>query len=153
MLSPSEPVDPFAERPHIPIRPTSVTKAVAMLWFALGLGALRSAVEFKRMADDGYHILDHVVGQVSLFGCLGILYFLVGRRRNWARRACVAWTVLFFAMMVYGVLRSAPEIPFAGVLGIGQAALQLWALVLLFQPEAAAWFRRVPTRKGSNDHE
>jgi hypothetical protein len=75
-----------------------------------------------------------------------MLYFFIGRGGNWARLVCVAVTALFIGSQVKPFLNDAPEIPLAGVLAIAQAALQLWALALLFKPEAAAWFRRRPSR-------
>jgi hypothetical protein len=144
MSSPSRQTDPLEECPHGAIRPTSVAKAVAMLWVTLALGAVRSVVEFIRMANDGHRVRDHVFGQFFIFACLAVLYFFIGRGRNWALALYVVWTILFVAMMAYVVLRSDTEIPFGGVLGIGQAALHFWALALLLQPEAVEWFRRFP---------
>jgi hypothetical protein len=155
MTSPPKQGDPLAAASGSTTRPPSVSKAVVMLYVSLGLAALRSAVAFNQMFElvksDGSSGIDTrvvtaVVGQVVILAGLAVLYFCIGQRKNWARRVYIAVTILFIAMMVQAVLHSAPEVPFVGVVGIGQAALQVWALVLLFRPEAAVWFRRVPTR-------
>jgi hypothetical protein len=125
-------------------RPSSVSKAVVMLYVALGLEMLRTAVGMSQMAAEhrAYTLSSIFLGPVPIFAGLGMLYFFIGRGGNWARLVAVAVTALFIASQVKPFLNSVPEIPFVGILAIGQTALQLWALVLLFKPEAAAWFRR-----------
>jgi hypothetical protein len=148
MTSPPTEVAPFAEDSSGTTRPPSVSKAVAMLFVTLGLGILRYGLILKRMADDAYPIRrGSVIGQICIFAGLGILYFFIGRRRNLARFIYALWAVLFIAMTANALRQSAPEIPFVGVVMLGQTALQLWALVLLFRPEAAAWFKRMPLRQ------
>jgi hypothetical protein len=146
VTSPPTEMAPFAEGPSGTTRPPSVSKAVAMLYVTFALGVLRATlIEVERFQKK--HDIASILGHLCIFAGLGMLYFLIGRRKNWARLVYAVWTVLFVATVAFVVLKSDSEVPFVGVLAIGQAALQVWALVMLFRPEAAAWFKRMPVRQ------
>ena len=78
---------------------------------------------------------------MTLVGIVCWLIAMVGRRRNWARIAYASLFALGMFVQVWnwqGLLNG----PLRDLLTIvSQFGLQLAAMILLFRPEANAWFR------------
>lgn len=122
-------------------RPSSVTKAATLLYVTLGIGVLRAAMEFPRLsAMSGAAFV--IFTQLVVFGLTWLLIFLISRRRNWARIVYVVLFLLGTPLSVKPLIASLVATPVSGLLGLGQAAAQVVAIVMLFRGEARAWFKK-----------
>ena len=129
-------------------RPRAASIAVWLLWAMI-------AIEILEKLRDGHEewrlgTLSIVANAITmgLVGLMCWLIFMIGRRRNWAR---ITYAVLFALGMFFhlmnwrNTLHGPPRDLIAIVL---QTALQVSAMVLLFQSAANGWFRprRDPAR-------
>lgn len=129
-------------------RPRQVLYALRLLYASLGVGFLK--VGIKAFALTKIHGADRLVFLTLVtFVIMALFFALIGMGKNWAR-------ILFLVSFLVGI----PFWPgnmadafrfstFSGVLYIVQAGLQLWALILLFQSDSSAWFRRSSARRAA----
>jgi hypothetical protein len=83
---------------------------------------------------------------------LGILWFFIHKiwkGRDWARITFLVLYIIGIPFAVFTLLQPLMDRPFYGVLGIGQAVLQLVALVFLFQKSSSEWFKQMKVPKGT----
>ena len=122
-------------------RPKAVLRAVTLLSLALGLGVVRAIVRTVRHADVRSIGLGEGV-TLALWALSVVLILQVWKGRHWAR---VVWLVIFGLAIPLGIaplFQSVAYFPVFNGLGILQTAVWLAAIVLLFRPDASAWFRR-----------
>jgi membrane-bound ClpP family serine protease len=84
------------------------------------------------------------------FFTLGILWlfiYMIGRGRNWARIAFLVLFIIGIPLSVLPLLQSLSASPISGLLGIAQTAIQVVALVFLFQKPSSDWFRDMKASK------
>ncbi|GEP46099.1 nuclear transport factor 2 family protein [Brevifollis gellanilyticus] len=122
-------------------RPRQVLFAVRLLYASLGVGFLKIGIEASALTK--IHSADRLVFlTLVIFVIMALFFALIGMGKNWAR-------ILFLVSFLVGI----PFWPgnmadafrfsaFSGSLHVVQAGLQLWALILLFQSDSSAWFRR-----------
>jgi succinate-acetate transporter protein len=82
--------------------------------------------------------------QIFVFAVLCLICFFILNRRNWARIVYLVMTVIGTPLSIKPLLESFTATPISGVLGVIQAAIGIVAAILLFRPQAASWFRRIP---------
>jgi hypothetical protein len=120
-------------------RPKATDIAVKILYLALAASALRSVfLEWSVLQTS--HPAANTFFSILFLGITLWLILMIGRGRNWARGAYLAWYVIslpVFGLEVYHLL----ERPLTGSLGILNTLLGLAALALLYREESAAWFR------------
>jgi succinate-acetate transporter protein len=114
-----------------------------LLYVTIAIGILRSAMEDTRLA--GIYGLGFLVFvQIFVFTVLCLICFFILNRRNWARIVYLVMTVIGTPLSIKPLLESFTATPISGVLGVIQAAIGIVAAILLFRPQAASWFRRIP---------
>ena len=127
-------------------RPQKVTIAVTLLYITLGIGVLRGIIEASMLAQ----IAPPAFVMLVTFFVLGIMWlfiYMIGEGRNWARITFLVLFIIGIPFSVLPLLRSLAANPISGLLGIVQTALQLIALVFLFQKPSSDWFREMKVKK------
>ncbi len=123
-------------------RPPEIARAVVLLWTSLLLGVVRLVFDWRDLTADGAAPVGLMVTIAILtIAVLAGFVHLIARGRNWAR-------IVFTGLYLLGLVVSLPDVwselgtaPIAALVGALQLVLQGVALVLLFRPAAAAWFR------------
>lgn len=132
----------MADTKHlVSTRPASVASAVKLLYTTLGVGVLRSAIEFDGLSES---VPAEFVITVWLLATtiMLTLFYNIGAGRNWARITFLVLFAIGLPFAVQPLLQSLSSHFVSGVLGIAQLVGQISALVLLFRPDASAWFHR-----------
>jgi hypothetical protein len=112
-----------------------------LLYATLGLGLLRAAIEFSRLATkSGAGFVIFV--QVAVFAFMGLLVFMIGRGRNWARIVFLVLFVLGTPLTAKPPIDSLTATPISGVLGIAQIVMQVVAMLLLFRSDGNEWLKK-----------
>ena len=122
-------------------RPAIVSNAVKLLYATLGIGVLRSVLEFQMLIQQGSVILILFVWAV-VYGVIWFLIHKIGSRRNWARYTCLILFIVGVPFAVLPLLQSLSATPVSGIIGILQSVGQVVAIVMLFQRTSNAWFRK-----------
>jgi hypothetical protein len=125
-------------------RPKAISRAVTLLWVALGIGVLRGAIRYVRHADVRSPGLGELI-TLALWALSVFLIIKVWKGKHWAR---VTWLVFFCLAVPLGILplfQSVVYFPVAKGLGIAQSLVWLAGIVLLFQRDASTWFRSQPS--------
>ena len=128
-------------------RPKAISRAVTLLWVALGIGVLRGVIRYIRHADVRSLGLGELLS-LALWALSVFLIVQVWKGRHWAR---ITWIVIFCLAVPLGILplfHSVAYFPVANGLGIAQSLVWLAGIVLMFQRDASAWFRS--QRSGSS---
>lgn len=119
--------------------PKAVISAVQLIYVTLGIGLVRSALEWPEITRDagpGFALTILVV----TYGVLLWLAAGVARGRNWARIVYVIFFLVGLPFSIKPLLQALGYAPLSGMLGIIQMALQSLCLVLLFSAQARPWF-------------
>ena len=128
------------------IRPVKVGTAVILLYISLGIGILRGIMEASMLVQ----IASPAFVMLVTFFVLGIMWlfiYMIGEGRNWARITFLVFFIIGIPFSVLPMLQSLAANPISGLLGIGQTALQIIALVFLFQKPSSDWFREMKVKK------
>lgn len=130
--------------------PIEIRKAIQMIIASIALGIVRFALTYEQTKAkvEAANIpgmapwLFIILTLVFSFGFNLVLLFFLSRGKNWAR-------ILFTILFVIGVPMSLPYLmeafnvaPVSGVVGAFQLAMQLYGVILLFQPASNAWFKK-----------
>jgi hypothetical protein len=133
-------------------RPYQVTRALQLLWtvFAISLVTLHPSVRGDWWLGSGG--VEPALEDAALVGGLIVaglfsgfyvgLVFLIGRRHAWARWAMLGFLVLGWVIQGVDLPRSLAETPAAAFADLLMAAVEVWAILLLYSAPASAWFRR-----------
>jgi len=133
--------------------PGKVRAAVLLLYLALVIGLVNSAVQIPRVVQQvSAKVGDHgaMAARIGIFVGLTVgiavlvlmfvLVYLISKRRNWAR---ITFTVLFaigIPFSLFGLARSLLAAPLSAAIGLVQFGMQVVALLLLYQKPSADWF-------------
>jgi hypothetical protein len=124
-------------------KPSTVVRAVKLLWASLLLGPLKIALEFSYVQASGA-LAFVVVGLFVTFPVVAFFISKISAGRNWARITFLVMFILVFvsrlSLVVEEFDRSAVLV---GILSIAQFALQLYVLFLIFTQPGSSWFRKV----------
>lgn len=127
-------------------KPEIVKKALLLLWIVLGIGIVRSILELSESLKiaEAQGFGSGAVYFITIFtmSFMAILFYLIGRRKNWARWVFVILFVLGTPLSVNPLIQSLKQFPISGALGLLQVVAQIVAGVLLFLAPARAWFKR-----------
>lgn len=128
-------------------KPEIVKKAQVILWATLGIGIVRSAMEFTRMSQQATAVgggwFVHFV-TLFTFAFIALLIYQLGERKNWARWLYVVLFVLGTPLSISPLLQSLQHEPISGILGLIQVVAQIVAGVFLFLAPARAWYKKQP---------
>lgn len=123
-------------------KPQSVGIAVNLLWASLGVGLLKTVIDYSHVTAQASVAFTTVV-VVFTFALIGFLVFKISAGKNWAR-------ITFLVLFIIGVLPSLLVVVgefsrslILGVLSVAQIGLQGYALFLLFSLPGSTWFRKV----------
>jgi hypothetical protein len=124
------------------LMPRIVKSGLTLLWIAVTFDLLRLPQLWSRLGPDHWMSAPvfSVVMIMVLIGVWNIV--MIGLQRNWAR---ILFAITFVPGTVFSLRTLAETLhhwPIAGVTGLLQILVQSIALLLLFTPEANAWFRR-----------
>jgi ABC-type sulfate transport system permease subunit len=126
-------------------KPEIVSKAIFIFWASIGIGVVRSFIEYPRLVEMsegiggvGFVITTQVLGLLFMSG----LIWAISKRKNWAR-----WTYLFLFVIgmpfaIMPMIDSLSYSLFSGLLGITQIVGQLVVGIFLFQAPARLWFKK-----------
>ena len=124
-------------------RPAKIVIALRMLYFALGIGVIRTAIVVLRHIEvrSPYFII-----LVKLVIWAGVLYaiFQIGKGFNWARWALLTLFIITSPLNFLPLIPTFTDYPVDGSLGVLQFALFSIALAFLFHANASAWFANGP---------
>jgi quinol-cytochrome oxidoreductase complex cytochrome b subunit len=122
-------------------KPKEVRVGVFLFYASLIIGGIRSVVDLKTKVR-GPAVL---VGVLFLIVLLGVLFFLVlkaSRGRNWARIVLAILVAVGIVLGSSGYIQEYRTNAQLGAISIGIALLQLIGTIMLFMPNANAWFRK-----------
>ncbi len=130
-------------------RHPKVAVAVKLLYVTLGIGIIRSIIEFSRQAEASS------VGFVLfvmffVFGIMLFFIYMIGKGKNWARITFLVLFIIGVPLSILPMIQSLSHYPVSGVLGLLQVAMQAIALVLLFQSGSSAWFTAMKNLKDAH---
>ena len=131
------------------IRPEQVGTAVQLLYISLGIGVLRYIMESSMLAQ-----MPAFVMLLAFFGLgfMGLIY-MAGEGRNWARITLLVMLIIAIPRLVTLELQFFAANPIDGMLCIGQAVIQIIALIFLFQQPSSNWFREMKANKNNTIHD
>lgn len=122
-------------------QPDKVSIAIKLLYLALAIEIFQlilNASALSKLAS----FISVIITNVIILAILALFIFMIGKGKNWARYALLVYSVIFIPMSIYSMFQSPVQLnPFAIVISISTAALQIIALVLLFQKPSADWFK------------
>jgi len=116
-----------------------------LLYGTLGLGIISSAIQYPTSVEraSAFGGAGFVIGvQAFTFIILGLFFYCVGSRRNWARILLLVLTIIGSPFAINSIITSFGINPISGVLGVIQVLMQVVALVLLFLPASNKWYRK-----------
>ncbi len=127
-------------------QPQKVDTAVKLLYASLGLGII-SSVLFPPRLDEVSSFgsaLNDSLFSFFIFGPLSLLYYMIGKGKNWARITFLIFFIIGIPLSIVTVprfllLSNIPVIE--GSLFLAHTGMSLVALVFLFQEESSAWFK------------
>ena len=125
------------------VRPIGVTAAVYLLYITLWFIPMRTLVECTLPAGDRlYRYAPLVVVPIAV-----LIYHLIGKGNNWARLGFATLVVLATFSQVTDFIWKPPAsanlIIMRITLFLGEAIIDVIALVLLFLPASSKWFKAV----------
>ena len=127
---------------NLPERPLLVKIAISLICASLAIGVVRSILGFFSNSVQSLTAFNAIVIVLSLATTI-FLVVMVARGRDWAR-------IVFLILLTTDILGSIPAIlhefaasPLARLIDVGEIALQVIAIVLLFQSPSNAWFRQL----------
>lgn len=129
-------------------KPKNVKTALSLLWITLAFGVVRifldfSSVSEKLAAVGGSKFFFIITSVVFVF--MAFLFYLIGKRKNWARWVYTVLFVLGAPSTISSFSETLQENLFSGILGIIVTLVQMIALGLLFSAPARAWFKSTPS--------
>jgi len=121
-------------------QPSKVATAVKLLYVTLGIGIIRSIIEFSRQAEEssvGFVLFI----MLFVFGIMLFFIYMIGKGKNWARIAFLVLFIIGVPLSISYMIQSLSHNPISGVLGLLQVVMQVIGLVLLFQSGSSTWFK------------
>lgn len=131
------------------IRPSKVAIAVKLLYLTLGIGIIRSAIEFSHQAEQSSAKFVLFV-MLFTFAFMSFFIHMIGKGKNWARITFLVLFIIGIPLSVLPMIQSLTHNPISGILGLVQSLLQVVAMVALFQNESSSWFKTIKQMKTQN---
>ncbi|NIT61682.1 MAG: hypothetical protein GWN00_37430 [Aliifodinibius sp.] len=123
-----------------PEKPAQVNNALNLLYASLAVGIIKSILDLARIASRA-PILFTIVTFVITFGILIFLIVKISTGRNWARITMLILFLIGLPFSIPIILQEFSANFVVGILSISQIALQIIALVFLFQSPSNNWFK------------
>ena len=126
-------------------QPSSVRTAVVLMFVSLGLGFVRTILEWDSVVERAAPIggaLVVVVVQAVVIVFFTWVTLMIARGRNWARVLYTVFFVIGLPFVGLGMLKLLPVAPVSAMLGILQAVLQVVAVIFLFRAGSRGWFKK-----------
>lgn len=123
-----------------PVKPKAVIIAVRLLYTSIAVGFLRGLIVGPQLSKD-VPLASVALFLIFVSGIIWFFVYKISRARNWAR---IVYLLLFAIGNWFTILplfRSVAAYPLIGLLGIGQAILELIAMVMLFSGPSNQWFK------------
>ena len=124
-------------------KPIEITRAVQLLYATLGIGAVKSSIDFFRISSET-SVAFTLITLILTFAFIFFLIIKIADGRNWARIVLLIFFLLGIPLAIPIVLDEVKKNLFLGSLSLIQIVLQIIALVLMFMKNSNLWFR---TRK------
>lgn len=121
-------------------KPAEIDKATFLLWLSLGIGVLKTALDWPHLEAMSRSTNFFVSTMVFTFAVLALLFWKVGQGRNWAR---ITLLVFFIIGVVPGVLILRSDFQRSTVIAVLdalQTLLQIYPLWLVFTAPGRNWF-------------
>lgn len=127
-------------------KPDEVVLAVKLLLASLLIGIIRISLECRIPLEWQSTQHSSIIWLILLFlvfvsSLMLWLIYKINSRKNWAR---ITWLILFVLGLPFSIkplILSLTLNPFSGILGIGQCAIQIIAMVLLFKRSVNKWYK------------
>jgi hypothetical protein len=120
--------------------PDKIRSFQLMIHASLGLGALASALQVGRLADEGNAGFIITVQLASMLALAFFTHLITHHGGGWCRWACaILWCVGLPFLMMAAMLAFRADMVSGGLLG-AQMLVQGAAVALLFTEEAGNWF-------------
>jgi len=120
--------------------PEKVILAIRLFYLIIGIGIVRLAstvVRHWNVRTPDFIILSKlIIWSVSLF-----FVYKVSKGKNWARWIMVIIFIIAIPLAILPTISSLSHTIIPNLLGLSQVALYVWAILLLFQSTATAWFK------------
>lgn len=120
--------------------PTTVRRAVYLLWASLIIGLLTSAPEFVKAGPDESAIATGIILAFS-FGLPGLIILFIQRGHNWARIVMLLMTIAGLTFVLWWPFEGEPEPLWSTALNVVITAMDIAAIYLLFTAPSNQWFR------------
>ena len=120
--------------------PTTVRRAVYLLWTSLIIGLVTSAPEFLNSGPEESAVVTWMLLAFS-FGVPALFIYLISRGYNWARIVTLLLTIGGIVFVLWWPYDVEPEPLWSTVLTVLITAMDLAAIYLLFTGPSAQWFR------------
>lgn len=121
-------------------KPRAVIIAVRLLYVSIAVGFLRGIIVGPQAVKD-VPIASVVLVLIFVSGVLWFFIHKISRAKNWARIVYLLLFVIGNWFTILPLFRSVAAYPLTGLLGIGQATLELAAMVMLFSGPSNQWFK------------
>jgi len=120
--------------------PEKVILAIRLFYLIIGIGIVRlvsTVVRHWNVRTPDFIILSKlIIWSVSLF-----FVYKVSKGKNWARWIMVIIFIIAIPLAILPTISSLSHTIIPNLLGLSQVALYVWAILLLFQSTATAWFK------------
>jgi hypothetical protein len=128
------------------MKPPQISRAITLLWISVAISFAAIPLEWSFLRSIS-SVVSILLQDIFTAGVFAFFIWKIGQGRNWAR-------VTFLVMFVLGALLSlwalpkAPSFPRIGwIIFIVQAALQAYALLLMFVGPGKAFFAGIRIQK------
>jgi hypothetical protein len=123
------------------VKPIQVRFAVGFLYASLVVGIVQSFLALYPIGSQSSMAFT-IAAMVVVVGATIFLVAMIALGKNWARIAFLALFAIGIPCSIPGILQGFADSLLAGLVSIIQEALQVTAIILLFQGSSDAWFRR-----------
>ena len=123
-------------------RPDKVMWAVNLLYASLGIGILRGIFTCLNVSKSRSAF---VAAVLVTFGSyfLWLIIYKINKGKNWARLTYLAISLVQLAFIRPTFLNSFATQPVLTAIALTQVAIQIIALVLLFQTRSSEWYKQM----------
>ena len=124
------------------IKPQSVIMGAKLLYAAIIVSFLRGIVVTPQIgAAENIPAASVLLVLFFLSATLWFFVYKIAQGRNWARILYLILFVLGNGFTIFPLIASVAKHPVSGLLGIGQAVLELIGMVMLFSVTSNQWFK------------
>lgn len=135
--------------PSMEDKPRNVVIALRIMWVLWAMGALYLITAFALGISAGVVGSDLALGlgimYLAVIAALGFLVHSVSKGKNWARLTYTALACVSIGLTALALIGGTRLTPIFTVIALGVIASYVIILWLLYQGDAAAWFKRSRT--------